>query len=1140
MYKIFTARVCSAYPCTSPKFLRAMKLTFVLWLAAFLQVSAASFSQKINLRVKDASLNDVLIKIGEQSGYSFLYSSEMIKIAKPVNLSVSNESLPAVLTKCFQNQPLTYVINGNTVVIKKKVELEGAIKKAESNPPITIKGIVTDTKGQPLPGVTVAVKGSNTLTSTNMDGKYNIQADNNDVLVFKYIGFTTQEVSVNGKLVINITLSEEARLLNEVNVVNIGYGSKKKIDLTGAVSSLSSEDITNSKATNAQEALQGRMPGVDVKRSSGRPGADFTIEIRGVNSISGSTQPLYVVDGIQVNNINDINPADIERMDVLKDASSTAIFGSRGANGVVIVTTKRGSKGSLRVSFDSYVGIVNAYNLPPLMNGPQFVAYDREFINTQARQAALVAGTTYTPIADNQIFSATELSNIASGNYADWYKLIKRNNAIQTNQNLSITGGDDKSTYFLSAGYQLYNGAVQVESTKKYNLKTGFDHMFKNVFKVGASIYTTYADINPGSSEVFRSAGRLRPTGSVYNTDGSLRFFPSENETQITNPLFEFNNELRRAQYIRLLPNVFAEINFTKNLKFRSSFTPDLTFQRTGTYDDTFTKLNVGGRPGSATNGSNHWVNYTWDNVLSYNKEIGAHRFDFLLGSSTEYHQYDFNSISVVGLPYRSLWYNVGNLAAYTNPTTGAVTQPSTTVASGYTQQNIQSFFFRANYTFKNKYLFTATGRADGNSIFAQGHQWGFFPSGAFAWIISEEEFMKDISFINLLKLRLSAGKSGNASVNTIPAGNVSGANPATLYLGPFVTQSTIGGTFYDFNGANANGFAPSNLAVKNLTWEKTSEYNAGFDLELLKSRIALNVDYYNKTAKGTILQQIIPYENGFNTVITNLGSIRNSGVEVGLNTTNIKTSKFSWTTNLNFSINKNRILDLYGNGTNDIANARFIGQKARVVYAYKILGVWQTSEAATAKTFNQYPGQYKIDDFNHDGKIDANDRQVIGSDIPNWFGGITNTFKMANFDLTATVYTRQGTLQQSTFLNQFLDGDQGRARFNAYNRSYWTPDNPSNTWANNAIETDATRRLAAEYSNSSYVKISNITLGYTFPKSILSKTALKSLRVYADAYNPFIFTKFIGWDPETADLNSAGAQDFRTRTIMLGVNVTL
>ncbi|MGI4899667.1 MAG: SusC/RagA family TonB-linked outer membrane protein [Janthinobacterium lividum] len=981
-----------------------------------------------------------------------------------------------------------------------------------------IKGVVVDGKGIALPGVTVGIKGSATLTSTDLDGKYTIQAGKTDVLVFKYIGFNTREVPVNSQTSLSVTLTETSTSLNEVVV--IGYGTKKKSDLTGTVVSLNNDEIVKSKAPNAQEALQGRLPGVDVKRSSGKPGADMTVEIRGVNSIYGNTQPLYVVDGIPVSNINDINPSDIERMDVLKDASSTAIFGSRGANGVIIVTTKRGSKGQTRINYDAYVGIVNAYNLPRIMTGPEFVNYAREYYSTLGN--SLTPKVTYT---DANIFSATELANISSGNYTNWINLIKQN-GLQTNHNLSITGGDEKTTYFVSAGFQDYQGAIKVENTKKYTLKVGLDKTFTNWFKVGASMYGTFADFNLGSGEVFRSAYRLRPTGSAYNADGSDKFFAYETEAQITNPLFDFDNDIRRTQYIRMLPNIYTEIGLLKGLKFRSSFTPDITFQRSGTYADTYSKTAAGTRPNSATNGTNHIFNYTLDNLLIYNKEIGNdHKLDFTLGSSLNYYQTDNNLITVSGLPYRSLWYNVGSATAVT--INGTVVQPSTVASSNYTKQTISSYFFRANYIFKNRYLFTVTGRGDGNSIFADGHKWGFFPSAAVGWIASEEEFLKNVSLINFLKFRFSYGKSGNAAL-------------FGTYFYPYVTQSSVATSYYDFNGSTANGSTIVSLANKDLTWEKTSEYNAGMEINILKNRIGFTFDYYNKTARGTLLPQQIPAANGFTTVVANIGSIRNSGIEVGLNTTNYKSGKFSWTTNINYSKNKNQIIDLFGNGANDVGNARFIGQKARVIYNYKVIGVWQTSEAAQAAVYGQKPGQYKIQDTNNDSKITADDRVILGSDIPNWFGGLTNTFTYQNIDLGFTIYTRQGTLQQSTFLDQYLNGDQGRARFGAYQRDYWTATNPSNTWANNAIETDATRRTAATYQNSSYTKISNITLGYTLPKDFASKIKLNNLRLYVTAYNPVVFTKFIGWDPETADLSSFGLQDFRTRTFILGFNVTL
>ncbi len=862
--------------------------------------------------------------------------------------------------------------------------------------------------------------------------------------------------------------------------------------------------------------MQGRLPGVDIRRSSGKPGADFSIEIRGANSITGNTQPLYVVDGIPVgqngsatNPINDINPADIERIDVLKDASSTAIYGSRGANGVVLITTKRGSSGAAKISYDGYVGTVNPYHIPPVMDGPTFVTYARDFYNA-------LSGYPATPVTDDKIFSATELTNIKNNTYTNWIDLIKRN-GVSANHSLSVSGGDAKTAYFISAGYQLYQGTMKIENTKKYTLKAGLDKTV-NAFKFGASLYTTFADIHPSSAEAFRSAYRLRPTGSAYNADGSERFFVYESEAQITNPLFDFRNEIRQQQYVHVLPNVYGEATIIKGLRIRSSFSPDITFQRQGQFNDTYSKQQLGTRPSSGSSSSNQWVNYTWDNLLTYNNQFGKSKIDVTLGNTFEYHQQDFSSNSVQGLPFRSLWYNLQSA------TTINGVAPIITVNSGYSKQTIESFYGRANYTFNNRYLFTATLRSDENSIFAPDHKRGYFPSGAFAWIASEENFIKTINAISLLKIRLSYGKSGNAALSGI------------LY--PYVTQSGLNSTLYDFNGAGANGFAPS-FGNQNLTWEKTDEYNIGFDLGLIKNRISVQFDLYRKTSQGSILAQQIPAANGYSSTTTNLGSVRNQGIELGINTVNIRSAKLTWTTNFNVAMNKNEILELYEDGKDDIGNARFLGKKTRVVYNYKITGVWQTSEAAQAAAFGLKPGQYKVEDINNDKKIDANDRQILGSDIPKWFGGLTSNMNFAGFDFSITLYTRQGTFENSVFLEQLMNGDQARARFGAFDRSYWTPTNPADKWANTAIET-SDRRTIAQFQNSSYTKISNLTLGYTFPGTILQKIRLQNLRIYANAFNPFIFSNFIGWDPENPSGNSFLNQDFRTRTIMLGLNVTL
>ncbi|HEX8022569.1 SusC/RagA family TonB-linked outer membrane protein, partial [Mucilaginibacter sp.] len=515
--------------------------------------------KKITLTVEERTLVEVLKVLAKKHQVQFVYNQDIIQPQEKVSATFNDQSLKDVLDQLLFKYNINYEVFKNKVILMKALPAEGQAASQASAPDLKISGKVVDEKNQPLIGVSVSVKGTTRGTVTDINGDFSITiARASDILVFKYIGFLTLERTAEGAAPLTIKLTADAKALSEVVV--IGYGTKKKIDLTGTVSSIQAEEITRANATGTQDAMQGRIAGVDIKRGSGKPGSDFSVEIRGANSITGNTQPLYVIDGVPVavngspsNPVNDINPADIERIDILKDASSTAIYGSRGANGVVLVTTKRGSKGSSRIIYTGYQGIVNPYHLPPVMDGPTFVNYVRDFFNAQAGYPA-------TPIPDSKLFSATELTNIQNGTYTNWIDLIKRNGS-QSNQNISITGGDDKTTYFASAGYQLYQGTTKAEDSKKYTLKAGLDKTINNTFKAGASVYATFVNNHLGSAEVFRSAYRLRPTGSAYNADGTPRFFAYESETQITNPLFEFNNEIRQQQYVHVLPNIYAEAN---------------------------------------------------------------------------------------------------------------------------------------------------------------------------------------------------------------------------------------------------------------------------------------------------------------------------------------------------------------------------------------------------------------------------------------------------------------------------------------------------------------------------------------------------------------------------------------------------
>lgn len=1091
MYKIFTARICRVYSCTSLKLLRTMKLTFVLWLVAFLQVSASSFSQKINLEVKDAPLKEVLIKIGQQSGYSFLYSSAMIKIAKPVNLSVSNESLPNVLMRCFQNQPLTYVINGNTVVIKRRDEIAPTKAKLLLVPITTVTGSVSDSKGQPLPGVSVMLKGTTTGVTTDLDGKFSIRIpDGNGTLVFSSIGFTTQEVAVNNRTQVKITLLDKPSALNEVVVV--GYGTQKKADVTTAIASVNSTQITRLAVTDPTGALQGQVAGVNVTRNVGKPGAGYSVSVRGVHSIGNvSNEPLYVIDGIPTSGgLNDLNPADIETIDVLKDASAASIYGSRGAKGVVIVTTKHGKAGKTSITLDSYVGTKVPVHLPNMMNSQEYVAYRIEQNRANGRSTTLT-----------DILSSDLIANYNNGVNTDWPNLVLKN-AMQMNHNVTATGGDDKTRFAMSAGLNQEDGNVSPESYKKYSLRGNVDRQITDKWKVGLNLYFVQALTNQGSSEALRSSYRLPAITNPYDVNGNPVFRVFNNDAA-TNPFFDQANELRQTRSERTFGNLYVQFQPIKDLTLKSTVSPNYVATRNGTYFGPLSKQSLGGSIATtASNSTNDFFSWVWDNQAIYDKRFGVHHITATVIQSVQQERTESNTLTAAGLPYNSLWFNLGSASSVT------------AYGSSYTKYTLASFTGRVNYNYNDKYLFTATGRYDGSSHLAEGHQWGFFPSASAAWRVSQEGFMKKITAINDLKLRLSYGSTGNDRISA------------------YSTQANLSQTYYDFGGVQANGYAPGQLANQNLTWETTKEWNLGLDFSLLNSRVSGSVDVYSRTIQNILFSRQLPPETGFGSVSANVGQMRNQGIEVGLNTINIQAKKFIWRTDFVFEANNNKLLSIYGGTKSDVGSLLFIGQPVQVNYDYVFDGIWQTDQAAQAAKYNQKPGQIRVKDLDENGVINANDKAILGQTQPKWSGSIGNTFRYGNVDLYVLIYTRHGEMANSSFDATYLNLNQV---YNQVNVPYWTASNPSNTWFQPGNPGPYT--TATQYQKLNFTRISNITLGYNFPSKIISHVGINNLRIYATASNPFLFTKYKGFDPEWASQNTYGI-GVSTAAYLVGLNV--
>ncbi len=972
----------------------------------------------------------------------------------------------------------------------------------------TIKGSVTDPDGVTLPGVTVVEKGTANGTVTDIDGNYslNVSAGAN-MLVFSFVGMLTKEVALGSSSVYNVQLEQETIGLEEV--VAIGYGTAKKRDVTGSVGSVKADLIVRTNPVQPASALQGQVAGVNVKKVNSQPGAEYTIDIRGVHSISYSSEPLVVIDGVMGGKLSTLNPSDIETMDVLKDASATAIYGARGANGVIIVTTKKGKTGKTKVTYDGYVG-VKTPQLPDLMTAQEFYHAYNDVVLAENPNAKIV-------------WTSQQLANVESGNTVDWVDEVT-DPSIQTSHVVALSGGNENTTHYFSTGYLNEKGNILSTGYERFNLKGSIDSELNKVVKVGFTSYFTYSLRNTGSFETLRSAYRARPTGSIYYTD---LINPSETndrdvdgyamwmgikDTQVPNPLMEVRPENYQWEFrtSNFLGNGYIELTPLKGLTLKSSLSVSLFNERRGEFRGTDSKSRLNKLP-IASNAFNLNSSYTLDNILNYKLKTGLHDFNVTAAQSSLQERYENAGSSVQDLPYNSGWYALQTAAIISG------------VESRLTERSILSFMGRFNYSYNDRYLLTLTGRYDGSSVLADGNKWAFFPSVAVAWRAGEETFIKDMDLFSDLKVRVSYGEVGN---DVVP---------------PYSTQAFLKQTAYDFDGNAAYGYAPNNIGNADLKWENSSEINIGLDLGFVKNRVTASIEYYDKTTNDLIQNVAIPTSLGFGGVTANVGKIMNRGLELTLNTVNFQKTNFQWTTNINFSTNHNEILELYGGTvTRDIANSLFVGESLQSHYDYEFDGIWQLDEADEAAKYGQIPGSVKVVDQNNDGKISSNadidDRVVLGNELPTWLAGINNTFTYKDWDLSFFVYTRQGVMYRNSLLSGTM-GDLASDRYNRLNLNYWTETNPTNDYY--GVWQPEPYRNAIQYMTANFVRISNITLGYNLPSSLLDRWNMSKVRLYVQANNPAVFVKDkkMWMDPE---FNSGTYQDdVPYSTYIFGVNVS-
>jgi TonB-linked SusC/RagA family outer membrane protein len=959
-----------------------------------------------------------------------------------------------------------------------------------------VSGTITDKEtGDPVIGATITVKGKKTATLTDATGYFSIQASAGETLEITNVGYESLEVKAEDATSVKLTATN--RSLGEVIVV--GYGTKKRSDLTGAIASVPKDRLSKLPVTNILHAIEGSVAGVSVTQTSSVPGSSATVLVRGQNTITAGSGPFIVVDGVPFSKTggltNDINPNDIASIEILKDASATAIYGVNGANGVILITTKRGTNGKPVIRYNAHVGFDNiSHMLDPL--SPQ--GYVQKYADWWKQ-------VNPTQVQVNILPNAFEVVNYNAGKTVDWIKEATQQGILQ-DHNLSISGGTKDVRYYISGDYMKQKGAVKGYQYHRASLRSNLDINITDFLTAGASL--AYANNNyDGGRANFYFSGSMSPYGTLRNASGAYEIFPMSPELLYTNPLLGLYTD-RTDRASNLTGNGYAEIKFSgvlKGLKYRLNAGYTYVTTRTGSY----TGRSANNTIGAASAGASETNNWVVENILTYEKNWSVHHIDFTgLYSAQERNYFTFGA-GASGFINDELSFN--NLGA-------GATQTSSSYKDRY---SLVSQMGRINYTYDSRYLLTVTARRDGSSVMGGStDKFGVFPSVAVGWNITNEQFMRNSKLLNNLKLRLSYGKSGNEAINV------------------YQTITTEGSVRYPFSGLSTIGVLASNLGNANLQWETATTFNAGLDFTIIKNRISGSVDIYSTQTEDILLQRNLPIITGYANIIDNLGITRNKGVEVTLNTDNIVTKDFKWQSTIVFSSNKNKIIDLYGDRKDDLGNRWFIGQPIRVIYDYKLVGVWQAGEDRSQIDPTAKDGDLKFADVNGDKKITADDRIILGQASPKWIGGFTNTFRYKNFYLNIFIQTFQGAIKNNVTLT-YAD-EAGRMNI-PVDAGYWTPENKSNTRPSLAYTNTKGYGYA---SDNSYTRIKDVTLSYNFSQSMLNKLKLGSLTLYASGRNLYTFTNWIGWDPEN-NYSFRGSGDWTnnyplTRSIVFGANITL
>ena len=979
-----------------------------------------------------------------------------------------------------------------------------------------VRGHVTTITGTPLAGASVQIKGTNRGVVTDAAGNFTIKAFTNETLVITSVGYAPHEIDVRAFLRRGEPLQVSLELSNTSldQVIVVGYGTQRKRDVTGSVVSVSGAALQEVPTANVISELKGRAAGVDIISNSATPGGGGSIRIRGNRSLATTNttsdnldQPLLVVDGIPYGgSINDLNPDDIVSLDILKDASATAIYGSRGSGGVILVTTRRGRIGKAVTSFTTYYGVSSVLGELHVFDGPEYAQFKQDAA-TYNRSAGGAGVTTYA-------LTNAEQAGLAAGTNTDWQKLIYQKGSTSSSQ-LNISGGTEGTQYGLNVGYYNENGIIPNQNFRRFSLGTTLDHNLSEHLKVGIATMNSLQIANtPGGSGVPGTLMRFSPLTSPYNPNGTVNLNPlvGSIDAAFVNPLTLKTDAvaiLARARTLRTFNSLYGEWYIIPGLRYRINVGLDYYQTQNDNYSgpNTFVQNNTSLAAASESVGNSQTWRYTIENLLIYEKTFAEkNRLTFTGLYSVQKDHNDASSFTGTGIP-----------ADYIQNTNLALANTVTAGTGSWSERGLISYMARANYAYDNRFLLTATVREDGSSVLSSGHQYFVYPAINAGWNLTNEKFMHSTAgVLTNLKIRGGWGITSNQGVD------------------PYSTLGALTTSTYNFGtttGGQQGTYVVTTLANQNLHWESTAQTNIGADFGFLKNRISGSIDVYRQATKDILLSETLPPSNGAGTTVANLGKTSGKGIEISLSTINIQAKNFTWGTDFNFYLNREKVVQLTApNVKQDIPDGWFVGQPLSVIYDLKKIGIWQTSDSLSGKLQTQtspvqYPGQIRVQDLNGDGKIDANDRQIIGNFQPKWEGGFTSRMSYKNIDFTFVIFARMGQMVEVPYITD--DGGANgypffmQSRVNQLKVNYWTRSNPTNDFpAPDASLQSIVWGSTLGYTDGSFIKMRSINLGYTFPARGLVRLGISSLRVYATAENPFIIwapfvKKGYGPDPE-------------------------